>query len=67
MNVPEAKTLSKGDVTIETASNPPAEAKIAVYIENENAWRELDTKIDGSTLTAQAPQSGIFAILVNEQ
>lgn len=67
LNVPEAKTLPKGDVVIETAENPPSDAKIAVYIESENAWRELDTKIDGSTLTAQSPQGGIFAILVNEK
>jgi hypothetical protein len=67
VNVPEAKTLPKGSVRIETAENPPADAKIAVYIETENAWRELDTKIEGSTLTTEAPQSGIFAVLVNEK
>lgn len=67
INAPEAKTLPKGMVSIETAEDPPGEAKIAVYIENENSWRELETKIEGSKLSAQAPQSGIFAILVNEK
>jgi hypothetical protein len=66
INAPEAKTLPKGTVTIETAENPPADAKIAVYIESENAWKELETQINGSTSKAEAPQSGLFAILINE-
>ena len=67
VNAPEAKTLPKGNVKIETAENPPSDAKIGVYIETENAWKELETKIEGSTLYAEAPQSGIFAILVAEK
>lgn len=66
VNAPEAKTLPKGIVSIETASNPSVDAKIAVYVESENAWKELDTKIEGSKLSAEAPQSGLFAILVNK-
>jgi len=66
VNAPEAKTLPKGMVSIETAGTPPSEAKIAVYVESENAWKELATKIEGSKLYAEAPQSGLFAILVNK-
>ncbi len=64
-NVPIAKTFPKGDVTIELIENPTADAKIYEYMEAQNDWKELDTKISGSKLSTSADNSGIFAALVN--
>lgn len=63
LNTPTAKTLSKGTVTIEMAENPSGEAKIARYDVGQNKWIEMDTKIEGSKLTASADGAGIFAVL----
>lgn len=67
LNVPEAKTLSKGDVMIETAENIPTNAKLGLYIDEKNDWQMLDAKIEGSKITAQAPEDGIFAILIDKK
>ncbi len=63
LNVPIAKSLPGGDLTFELADNPPSDAKLNRYNESENKWEELDTKIDGSKLSAKAPGAGIFAVL----
>lgn len=60
VNVPIAKELPKGDVSLELADNPSAEAKIYRY---DNNWVELDTKIEGAKLQAKAGGAGIFAVL----
>ncbi len=61
LNVPLAKQLPSGNLTLELAENPPAEAKI--YRFDGTNWRELDTKIEGSNLSAKADGAGIFAVL----
>ncbi len=61
LNVPIAKQLGNGLISIELADNPPAGAKIFRY---GNEWKELDTKVEGSKLSATASGSGIFAVLV---
>jgi hypothetical protein len=66
LNVPEAKTLSKGDVMIETADNIPGNAKLGLYIDEKNDWQILESKVEGSKITAMAPQDGIFAILIDK-
>ena len=67
LNVPEAKTLSAGDVLIETSEDIPSDAKLGLYIDEKNDWQMLDAKIEGSKITALAPQDGIFAILVDKK
>jgi hypothetical protein len=64
-NIPNAKVFPKGEAAIELAENPPAEAKIYRFVEKENNWQELDTKLEGSKLSASADGAGIFAILTN--
>ena len=59
--------MKEGDVTIEMAETPPADAKIFRYNESENKWEELDTKISGSTLLAKASGAGIFAVLSSKK
>lgn len=66
LNLPDAKALMAGNVRIELASNPPTEAKIYRYSDGTN-WQGLDTKVSGSTLTAQASGAGIFAVLVDKK
>lgn len=66
LNVPAAKNFPAGVVTIELGNNPPTDAKIAKYDDAKNSWEELDTKVEGSTLTASASSDGIFAVLVNK-
>lgn len=66
LNIPLGKSLRDGEVTFETAENPPQDAKIARFNEGEEKWEEYETKVEGSKLTAQAKGSGIFAILVKK-
>lgn len=67
LNVPLAKSFPKGKVTFETAETPPQDAKISRFNDSKNEWEQLETKIDGGKLTAQADGAGIFAILVNQK
>ncbi len=62
-NVPIAKSFPKGEVSIELADKPSANVKIARYNEGKNQWDLLETKINGSTLSAPADSNGIFAVL----
>lgn len=61
LNVPIAKQLGNGSVSIELADKPSTDAKIYRF---DNEWKELETKIDGSKLSSVASGSGIFAVLV---
>lgn len=65
LNVPIAKNLPAGDVTLELAENPSPEAKI--YRHQGSEWKELDTKIEGSKLSARAEGAGIFAVLTSKK
>lgn len=62
LNVPIAKELSSGDVSLELAENPPDGAKL--YRHGGSKWEELETKVDESKLSAKADGAGIFAVLV---
>lgn len=65
LNVPVAKQLPGGDVTLELAENPPAEAKL--YRHDGSEWQELETQIEGSRLSAKANGAGIFAVLTSKK
>jgi len=67
LNVPDAKSLPYGDITLELADNPPDEAKLYRYNFNKSEWQELNTKVDGSKLSAGSPGSGIFAVLTSSK
>ena len=67
LNLPDAKELMAGTVTVELADKPGANIKIARYSNKDNQWQQLDTKVNGSTLTTQAPSGGIFAVLVDKK
>jgi hypothetical protein len=67
LNVPDGKDFLGGMVTIELADNPPANAKIGFFKVDGDSWQMLDTTINGSTLTAPAPNAGIFAVLIDTQ
>lgn len=62
LNIPIAKELPGGDITFELAENAPEESKL--YRHDGSQWEELETKIDGSKLSAKADGAGIFAVLV---
>ena len=64
LNVPIAKELSSGQVSLELAENPSSEAKLYRYNGSKSEWEELDTKVDGSKLSAKTNGAGIFAVLV---
>lgn len=61
LNVPLAKQLPSGSLILELAENPPSEAKLFRY--DGTNWKELDTKIEGSNLSAKADGAGLFAVL----
>ncbi|MDO8619105.1 MAG: hypothetical protein Q7R49_04165 [Candidatus Daviesbacteria bacterium] len=67
LSVPIAKTLPTGNVTLELAQNPPADAKLYKFNDSTSNWEELGTKIDGSTLSTSANGAGIFAVLTNKK
>ena len=63
LSVPNTRTMPKGQISIELAENPSAEVKIYRYVESDNSWKELSTKVSGSTLSADSDSGGIFAVL----
>jgi len=63
LNVPIAKELKGGSVSLELAENPPAEAKLYKFNQSKSEWEELQTKIEGSKLSSKANGAGIFAVL----
>jgi hypothetical protein len=63
LNVPIAKKLHAGEVTIELAENPQEETKIYRFAEGTNEWIALDTKVEGSKLSSKGDGAGIFAVL----
>lgn len=65
LNVPIAKQLPPGDVTLELAENPPTDAKL--YRHDGSKWEQLDTKVDGSKLSTKANGAGIFAVLISKK
>lgn len=65
MTLPTAKSFPAGEVKIELIENAPQGAQIARFNESANSWEVLETKIEGSKLTAKAPGAGIFAVLIN--
>lgn len=66
LNVPIAKDLMVGEVSLELAENSPAEAKLYRYNQSKSEWEQLDTKIEGAKLSAKANGAGIFAVLVSK-
>lgn len=67
LNVPIAKELKGGAVSLELAENPPEGAKIFRFSVNKSEWQELDTKAEGSKLSVKADGAGIFAVLISKQ
>lgn len=63
LNTSVAKEIRGGLVSLELAENPPDGAKIYKY---DNEWKELETKVEGSKLSAKAEGAGIFAVLINK-
>lgn len=63
VNVPIAKDLPKGVVTIELAENPRPGSKIARFNERENRWVEYETDTSDSKLTATVDGAGVLAVL----
>lgn len=66
LNASIAKDIPQGDVSLELARSPSVDVKIYRYDLNKTAWQALDTKVDGSKLSAKAEGAGIFAVLVSK-
>ncbi len=67
VNIPGAKELKGGEVTIELAKSPDGDAKIGFFAPNANEWKLLDTQKEGDTLKATTDGVGIFTVLVNSK
>jgi len=67
LNAPIAKQIKGGNVSLELAENPPADAKLYRFNQDKGDWQELDTKVDGSKLFAKAEGAGIFAVLTSKK
>lgn len=66
LNAPIAKELGGGSVSLELAENPPVGVKLYRYNQSKSDWQELDTKVEGSKLSAKADGAGIFAVLISK-
>lgn len=66
LNVPIAKNLPGGGVSVELADSPPSEAKLYRFDE-VNGWKMLDTKVESSKTFASAEGPGIFAVLIDSK
>lgn len=64
LNVPIAKELTSGSVSLELAENSPDGAKLFRFNGSRGEWQQLDTKVDGAKLSARAAGAGIFAVLI---
>ena len=67
LNIPLARSLPEGKVSLELSETPSSKAKLARFDEVQNKWIEMETKIEGSKLIAPANGAGIFAVLINEK
>lgn len=65
LNIPAARTLPEGVVSIETLNEPAGSAKLAVYQDQTGDWEILETKIENNKLSAPGKGNGIYAILVD--
>ena len=65
LNLPNTRDIPGGKVAIELVEDAPSDAKISRYIESDNKWEELDTKVSGSKLEANSNGGGIFSVLIN--
>lgn len=66
LNTPIAKELPKGEVSLELAEDPKAGSKLYRYNGSKSEWQELDTKVEGSKLSAKVDGAGIFAVLTSK-
>lgn len=62
LNPPIAKDIPAGDVSLELAETPPSDARLYRY-KSSSEWEELETRIEGSKLSAKVGGAGIFAVL----
>lgn len=67
LNAPIAKNINEGQLSLELAENPSADVKIYFYDVNKSDWQKLDTKIEGSKLSAKADGAGIFVVLTPKE
>ncbi len=67
LNVPIAKELKGGSVSLELAETPSSDTKLYRYNNSKSEWQELDTKVEGSKLSAKADGAGIFAVLSSKK
>lgn len=62
LNVPIAKELSAGQVSLELAE-ALKDGKLFRYNFSKSEWQELDTKVEESKFSARSSGAGIFAVL----
>lgn len=63
VNTPVSVSLPEGSVSAELADKPSEDSKIYQYQDRDNSWKELDSKISGSTFTSPASSGGIFTVM----
>ncbi len=62
INSPVAKTVPKGEIGIESATDFPNGAKIARFDEGKNAWVESESKVEGSKISANIDSGGVVTV-----
>lgn len=67
MNLANPENLPTGDINIELGDSPPAGSEISVYSEKDGNWKTLETKVNGSKLSASGGSAGIYAVLADSK
>lgn len=67
LNLPVAKTFPAGKVSIETSEILPPQAQVALWNEKKNEWEILKSNSKENKISAEASNSGIFAILETQK
>lgn len=67
LNVPIAKELSGGNVSLELADTPSSEAKLYRYNQSKSEWEALDSKLEGPKLSAKSSGAGVFAVFTSKK
>ncbi len=63
LNVPDARVLPTGTVSIELAEAPPTGSQVAYYVDSKNSWTMLTSKLKDNTLEASGSGAGIYTVL----
>ncbi|OGE71099.1 hypothetical protein A2617_04160 [Candidatus Daviesbacteria bacterium RIFOXYD1_FULL_41_10] len=67
VNVPLAKNLPGGEITLELSEAPSESGKLFRFDDGKNEWVALETSASGDKVSGKSESGGIFAVLIDQQ